>query len=1248
MVLCSILWVQFVMPQLETDDYHTIEEALCRSTRTIGTANLLLHSNITYLVHPGEFCVVENSQNIHIYGNNPSSPTLVKCLAQNSSYSSRGFAFINVSNLTIENIIFNDCGGITVFDTGFSFDATLSASLFCNHCVDVTLRNIIITNYWGFAFVGCNLFGDTYFDRLVIRSNRNVNISSSLCYDNMLGHNVCIGSGMLFDFFDSELALNSSEIVVQDSDFIDNHYEHSEMYDEKCTDVFFYDSQALLNSFPGVGAMTIMFEQTLFSVSVTIERSKFVNNKGICYGSTAAFYLGLPSLSTLNISNSLFLNNVALYSDILSNQNFFGSAITIFMMFLEGRTEFYNCTIIQDSTFTHDCTDCSSALFISISQLPLSNGFCRVTLDNLTSKSDILFLRAESVGAIRQLLFHLKDLKLFGLNQHSNSNNSYHGVIELLNIQEAVVEGSSPTSSVFKDLVGPVISVTKTFLFFRGNVSFQNNFGPSWTNGAAIQLYDSFLSLVEPTTLFFDSNVAVFGGAIYSYGDEQLSSFCSIQYSTNLIYTLENVTKMDARMIFRKNSAVLGGNSVYVGNLYNCSVRISKGILISSKHVDAIYDAIFVFEETVENHLQEVSSVGENVCLCLSNDSFDCTGRTYLDHPLHTYPGKTIYLNMIALDKVGKPVYSTIFANVGRNFPYNNDLDWNLAYGQDVILMHKSNCKNVSFNILSINNTNTLGILSTYVQGSDKSKSMDIPVFLQRCPLGLQKPSGVNSCTCSALLQKFGVTCDVNEGTVTIPPTSWIGAIDLDINATALGFSNHCPIDFCKPKVYTLPLESSTICSVNREGVLCGRCSPPYSEVIGDYQCQKCSNWWLLLIIVYAVVGVLLVFLLFYLNLTLTSGTINGVIFYANFLYINRIRFLGTPGLIWLQIFFSFINLRLGFPLCLYDGMTTIVSSHLSFVFPFYLWIIAISLVVISRYSNKVSDLFGRSAVHVLATLIHLSYSTLLASTVDGLVVNDVTIELERGEIFNHKVWYLDGNLTYLADGHLTLFMLSIINLVFILLPYTILLTGIRIFSRLRIVNRFMPLIDVYCAPYKDKWRFWFGARLIVLVVLYTGSALLRNHISSLYFMKVVVLVCFTIAQLVIMPFKNYFINLLDGFFLVNAIFLSATALYTLNEIDNLRKGTSTLVGLAFLVSLCVLVYHIWDTRCKRCKITRKLTYNRISEGAQTVDHELNTEIDTTQPSQPVTFHVLSYHPEKLRESLLDSGSGNIQESYNN
>ncbi len=314
-------------------------------------------------------------------------------------------------------------------------------------------------------------------------------------------------------------------------------------------------------------------------------------------------------------------------------------------------------------------------------------------------------------------------------------------------------------------------------------------------------------------------------------------------------------------------------------------------------------------------------------------------------------------------------------------------------------------------------------------------------------------------------------------------------------------------------------------------------------------------------------------------------------------------------------------------------------------MFPIYLWIIAISLVVMSRYSSKASNLFGRSSVHVLATLIHLSYSTLLACTVDGLTVNDIVYEDENGNRFNRKVWYLDGNMGYFTAGHISLFLLATINLTVFLLPYTILLTGIKFFARFRIVNRFMPLIDVYCAPYKDKWRFWFGVRLLVLVILYTGSALLRNHNPGLFFMMIVVLVCFTVVQLIIMPFKNYFINLLDAFFLLNAILLSATALFA-DDIDNLRKGTGSLIALAFLVSVGVLMYHIWYTRCKSCrrfKNPRKLTYNRITEtGPSTGDSEIKVETDrsnadqTIPRSQPVTFHVLSYHPEKLRESVMD------------
>lgn len=144
-------------------------------------------------------------------------------------------------------------------------------------------------------------------------------------------------------------------------------------------------------------------------------------------------------------------------------------------------------------------------------------------------------------------------------------------------------------------------------------------------------------------------------------------------------------------------------------------------------------------------------------------------------------------------------------------------------------------------------------------------------------------------CTCPIQFQNLGVSCNVDEGTVTIPPNTWIWVINLGNNETVVGFSNHCPINFCKHKMYTVLLEKTSVCTLNREGVLCGQCSPPYSEVIGDYHCQRCSNWFLLVIIVFGIVGVLLVFFIFYLKLTLASGAVNGVVFYANFLYVNRL-----------------------------------------------------------------------------------------------------------------------------------------------------------------------------------------------------------------------------------------------------------------------------------------------------------------------------------------------------------------------
>ena len=71
----------------------------------------------------------------------------------------------------------------------------------------------------------------------------------------------------------------------------------------------------------------------------------------------------------------------------------------------------------------------------------------------------------------------------------------------------------------------------------------------------------------------------------------------------------------------------------------------------------------------------------------------------------------------------------------------------------------------------------------------------------------------------------------------------------------------------------------------------------------------------------------------------------------------------------------SLLNLNVGFPLCFYEGMTMAVKVGLQFVFPVCIWGIAFGLIVLSKYSTKVSKYTSGSSVQVLATLFHLSFA---------------------------------------------------------------------------------------------------------------------------------------------------------------------------------------------------------------------------------------------------------------------------------
>lgn len=1267
-----LITVGQVFGTVSTDD-HTVEQILCNGGHELNSKTVTFLSSITYLVHPGNFCLIENVNRLTISGDNPLSLTTIKCLRENNTLSSRGFGFFQAVNLVIENVKFEDCGGVLTTEAlkysndsynNFYFGPGRSAVLLFNHCSDFTLQNVLFTNYMGYAVVAFNPFGGVNLNKLSVTNNIKIEGTSPEC--NVIGlEQICKGSGMLLKFFNdhSKSQDTGGNITVSNSEFIANKAKRVSMESKNCSDIVFDRFSApfyLPVLLPSVGALTVIYEQD-FNVLVNIVNTSFVNNQGQCFGSAAVFFLSQPTFSTHTFSKCTFRNNTPSKDHrVSSNQNFIGSAVTSYMVLKnESDVIIANCLSIIDSEFYRDVNpEIHTIPFISLSQLPGTLGDCLVRLSNLTAKSDSSFLHIQHVDGGSDLDLEMVDLQLLGSHSftvedaYQDDSSITNGVMEFVNLYSVTLSGTDVGSCSFHNLIGPVIVATASNLEVSGNITFNDNHGFVWVDGTAIRLQtNSYLWLKEPTNLVFENNTAIVGGAIFS--SETQTPFCTIQYSTENVYTPENITKMDVNLTFIHNSAHVAGNSIYITRLYRCSVQISNGIAIHSSQIPAIYDSIFHFERTVNNSLQEVSSRPYTVCLCDgspsgSSSTINCVQNSYTNNPMRTYPGKTIQFGMIPIDNNYKPVYAVVFVVVGRNAPFNNELDWRLGYGQDVIQMSGSGCFQYNFTIFS-KAAPTNGELSILL--FDSEQRFTIPIELQACPPGFERSPGNGFCECSELLKRFDVHCDINTETMTRPMFSWIGVTNIDeTNETdRIGFAYHCPLRYCSPHIPSIFLKdpSASFCIANRTGILCGQCPPPLSTVVGDDECLECSNWYLLTLPLYAIAGLLLVVVLFLLRLTVTPGTINGLVFYANLLYVNRTVFLGIPGLYWLRVFLATINLRIGFPLCLYDGMTTIASSHLAYLFPIYLWVMALVIVLISRYSDKVAHLIGRSAVPVLASLIYISYNNMLASVVDGLSYLDLYYEDANGTIHSREVWYFDGNVDYFTEGHLSLFVIVILTLLFILIPYTILLTGVKQFSRYRIVDRFRPLIDAYCAPYKDKWRFWFGARLWVLIAVYVSYAVSRNDITTLFLAECIILAAFTFTQLLIMPFKSFAINVLDSFFMINALFLSIIGLYT-QELDKIRIGSGILVGTVFFAFVCIIVYHIWDVTgrkdlslCFQRIRTRSSTYRSITATNITEESkEAESESETPQPPKIIpTYQVLSYHPEQLRESVLDSAT---------
>lgn len=470
-----------------------------------------------------------------------------------------------------------------------------------------------------------------------------------------------------------------------------------------------------------------------------------------------------------------------------------------------------------------------------------------------------------------------------------------------------------------------------------------------------------------------------------------------------------------------------------------------------------------------------------------------------------------------------------------------------------------------------------------------------VEIHLLHCPVGFDLQT-YGACDCSAAIEDSVIGCSIDTMLIHRKASYWIG-VELQKNMSYENFSTlyfiheHCPFDFCKPGSFDFSLEDAdSQCSHNRSRILCGKCKPGYSLILGGTECRQCTNINLLLLIPFALAGILLIVFLSLSDMTVAAGTINGLLFYVNILAQNKSAFFPPPtSESFLSVFIAWLNLDLGIKTCFFNGLDTYVHTWLQLAFPMYIWLLAFIIIIASRHVDFMNKLCGSNIVPVLATFFLLSYTKILKTITTSLSVTIIKVS-NGNKLF---VWLMDGNISYLQGKHIALFLVNVL-LLFILLAYTLAIVfgpWLQRKTEYRVlcwVLKLKPLFDAYFGPLKDHHRYWTGVLLLSRIVLDLISAINVLGDDTINLLAIII-ITFLLLSLLWQSgsvYKFKVLSLLDCFFFINLGILSATTLY-----DKYSSGSKTVTiyistGSAFVVFCAIVFYHCFR-RIKKHVATR-------------------------------------------------------------
>ena len=719
------------------------------------------------------------------------------------------------------------------------------------------------------------------------------------------------------------------------------------------------------------------------------------------------------------------------------------------------------------------------------------------------------------------------------------------------------------------------------------------------------------------TDVQFVNNTARKGGAIYVQQHcMDTKPVCFLQPPIQCIHCI-NLT-------FISNSAKIAGYSIYGGDIDQCSVigYYTRNLSFSKD----LYNKILEIEETRPS---EISSDPRGVCFCHDENiehHYNSTCKTTISD-FRKYPGEKFTVTVLTIGQMNgstSGVVSITLENENSNHKFftSSNTESNASCINLTLALYSNQI------IANINFKPLLSEFSTHFGTIYPSMT----VHLLPCPIGFQLSEVHYHCTCSPLLSKYSffvdsqVECNISNHTISIQQRRiWFGCLhpvhqnqsSTCADNSEIIVASNCEY-YCKASnsdshktIHVLVKDLDSQCLPGHTGILCGACKPGYSRILGGaLECRKgCTNRNLPIIIIFFLVfNILLVIFIMSLNITVTEGTLNGLLVYTVIIQTHRTYFpddaSGFGQVCW--IFITSINLLFGSKLCFFEGMDGYQQIWMLFAQAFYLLFILVLMIFLSRKFIFFTKLMRRNIINVLATLVVLLYSNLsfaIFSTFEYAVLHTSG---ENSTEYSTVAWYYDANVTYFGLKHSLLFLVALLcSIAMIFFVFSLLL--IQCLQKrseyfcLRWVERLRPFYEAYTGPCRDNYRFWPGFLLLMRTGVYTMDSLIPGYSDEMFRIKMLVTAAIFVLIMslaCIFPqgiYKKWPLNALEFSFFLNLCFTSGFLGISSNKHQNMAI-VYTSVSISALTTFGIMIYHI-VSQVKGTSVQRKLKMNGCSVG---------------------------------------------------